>query len=334
MSGPGLPPVSGFAPTVIAVSFPTPDLALRTNNKADHRRAHLFSIDLALAATYIADRIHRELQVVTAPWERVPILEAAHLAAVRRRYELACTAHRQRVHRLGTWSPDEYRVPLLATRYDRIGDLGRLRDGATWDEVAGTYVGGEPTPASVVMKRVLRLALDRWDRTGAGDRLANTWTTNAGEVLTGSQVLRGAAAADAAAELRARVAAGGGDVSRFDAGVDPDDRSPAAGLYCLATSDPDSRAHLHAIAVRRFAELLRHRHITDPAELRRGFDTAVWLLYQAPRTLKGSDAVTRVFAVAVGALLFDEPPILRQDVGLRARVLDLAHFLHAGGAVA
>jgi hypothetical protein len=54
-------------------------------------------------------------------------------------------------------------------------------------------------------------------------------------------------------------------------------------------------------------------------------DVAAWqaaryLLYQAPLTKKGSDAVARVFLVAVGTVLLGAAPILEHDVDLQCIV--------------
>lgn len=87
-------------------------------------------------------------------------------------------------------------------------------------------------------------------------------------------------------------------------------------LY-VVTATPDDADVLFNVAL----AILAGAPDLAPLSRLRAWQDARYLLYQAPRMKKGSDAVTRVFLVAVAALLFGRAPILVQDVDLRCMVL-------------
>lgn len=60
------------------------------------------------------------------------------------------------------------------------------------------------------------------------------------------------------------------------------------------------------------------------------FDTwanIAYLLYQGPQKKRGSDAVLRSFLVASGTHLLGQPPILPQDIDLRAYAVGQDKFV-------
>lgn len=273
-------------------SFPTPHLAFRGGDSAEDRRVRAFAEHQALAAEALRVRLVDELpHGLSGHRDRVELLRRAHADLVQWRYQLALDAPRR---------PNS----------DRLGYLGRLRAGATWDATTKTFTGGEPTPASEIMETYGQAARDRIAREAPDDDvLLNIIRLIPGRLIAGNQLVCGAAARKIADDLVARVAARGGDTSTMEIGGDP--------IY-VVTADPDDADTLFGIAM-----ILLAGAVDDPdyTERLRAWQQARYLLFQAPRTKKGSDAVTRVFAVAIGAVLFGHPPVLDHDVDLRCMVL-------------
>ncbi|SCF74071.1 hypothetical protein [Streptomyces sp. Ncost-T10-10d] len=125
-----------------------------------------------------------------------------------------------------------------------------------------------------------------------------------GRQVAGNRILRGKAARQIGAELAARVAARALDASRMEVGGNP--------IYTV-TPEPADSDHLFSAAMEVLA---------DPALTPESCATTRYLLFQAPRAKKGSDAVTRTYTVAVGAgLLGTDAPALPADIDLRCYVL-------------
>ncbi|MEU9849245.1 hypothetical protein [Streptomyces sp. NPDC047985] len=286
--------------------FPTSPLALRTTDPAKQARIRGFADEQAETATTVRDRLEVALATAHSRFDRLAVMRAAHQQVTEWRYQTALRAS----SRLGTgitYSAERFRIPITAAalNYDRIGRVGRLRDGATWNEGTRIYQGGTATPAYSAMLAYGQAAADRFTAEGVkGDVLQNWVTLPDGRRVAGNRILRGDAARQVGAELAARVAARGLDASRMETGGDP--------MYTATPAPADSDALFNAAM-----EIL-----ADPALTPVGFATARYLLFQAPRTKKGSDAVTRTFTVAVGAaLLGDDAPELPADIDLRCYVL-------------
>uniref|UniRef100_UPI003F49A3D4 hypothetical protein n=1 Tax=Amycolatopsis sp. CA-290885 TaxID=3239925 RepID=UPI003F49A3D4 len=297
---------------ITATSFPTPDLALRTNDHADEHRVRSFAREQAAAAEALRRRLAGELPSCRSLRERTAVLRDAHAELVRWRYELALRAP-GRLGALGLpFDAERFRTSLRAggPNVDKLGYLGRLRAGASWDRGTQTYQGGAATAAS-------RIMLSYGERARA--RFAEQWLPDADVLLNvvavgrrlivGNRLVRGAAAVRIAEALVARVAARGRDTSQMEIGGDP--------VYAV-TADPDDADVLFGIAMIMLAGAVDE---PEQAVRVRAWQDARYLLYQAPRTKKGSDAVTRVFVVAVGAILAGRAPVLDQDVDLRCMVL-------------
>lgn len=297
------------APDMItAASFPTPALALR-GGRDDETRAHVFSRQEAKAAqgicTYIAERLPR----YTVRRDRTDLLRHAHRLIREWRLSVASQAP----GRLGVGLPldlERFRTSLRTggPNYDRLGDIGRLRAGATWNDQSRTYEGGEPTPASEIMLAYAQATIARFDHEQADDELVNLVQLPNGRTIAGNRLVRGDAARQLADELLARAAARGQDTSRMEIGGEP--------IYAV-TAAPDEADIMFNNAL----YLLADAPALDLDDRFRAWQAARYLLYQAPRTKKGSDAVTRVFLVATGTLLFGIAPTLEQDVDLRCMVL-------------
>ncbi|MFG3532770.1 hypothetical protein ACGF8B_39590 [Streptomyces sp. NPDC047917] len=297
-------------PTAITTDrFPTSPLALRTADPAKQDRIRAFAASQAAVASTVRDALARMLAATDALAGRVAALRLAHQDVTTWRYEIALRTS----DRLGTgiaYSAERFRTPITAatTNYDRLGPVGRLRDGATWDEEARTYQGGVTTPAYDAMAAYGRFATDRFAAEHVvGDVLQNWVTLPDRRRVAGNRIIRGATARQIGAELAARVAARGLDATRMEIGGTP--------MY-TATPDPADGDQLFAAAM----EIL-----ADPALTPAGFATARYLLFQAPRCKKGSDAVIRTFTVAAGAaLLGTDAPALSADADLRCYVLGQA----------
>jgi hypothetical protein len=299
---------------ITPASFPTPDLAIRSTDPDEIARARAFADKQAAAAESLRVRLAAELPPLPLG-SRVTVLRNAHQDLIRWRYDLAVTEPR----RLGLGAPQDAARFLMSAHeggrnYDRIGRIGRLRAGATWNPETQTYQGGVETPASRIMVHYGHAALDRFaTERPDSDVLLNVVSVDGGRLVPGNQLVRGAAALRLADELRERLVASGRDATRFDAGPDP--------MY-VVSAEHDNADTLFGVALITLAGA-----VDEPEYDRRitAWQTARYGLYQAsPRTKKGSDAVTRVFLVAVGAVLFGTAPVMEQDCDLRCMVFGQA----------
>ncbi|MFE7194031.1 hypothetical protein [Kitasatospora sp. NPDC057541] len=291
---------------ITASHFPTSPLALRFAGPDRQAKVRAFASKQAVAATTAAARIADLWAQADTPQRRVTALHQVHAELIDWRYHLALAA----VGRLGqgiAYDPQRFRTPITegSTNFDRLGAVGRFRDGSQWDEATRTYTGGVPTPAYEAMARYGRAARARF-AAEAPDRheLQNWVILPDGTRLAGNRIVRGTAARAVAEQLAARVAARGLDASRMETGGDP--------IYTV-TPDPE-----HGTVLHRWALTL----LAGPDPTIQDYLLARYLMFQAPQTKKGSDAVTRTFAVAVGAVLFDDQtPALPEDIDLRCYVL-------------
>jgi hypothetical protein len=286
-------------------SFPTPDLALRSANKDEDRRVRHFAVEQAAAAEEIRPCLDDQLHRAANHADRVAALTSAHAGLVGWRYELALRTER-RLGRGLAHDASRFSKPLneAGPNYDRIGYIGRFRDGAEWDPSTRTFRGGRDTPAHRIMLAYGRVAADRFAREEHdGDVLRNLVVLPDGSRLTGNSLVRGAAAERIADDLVDRIARRGGDTTRIETGGAP--------MYVVSATD-SARDRMFRAAMSALAD-------AAPGDVR-AWQAARYLLYQAPVTKKGSDAVARTFLVVVGAILFESAPVLEQDVDLRCMV--------------
>ncbi|SFW11385.1 hypothetical protein [Amycolatopsis australiensis] len=304
---------------ITAASFPTPELALRSSDPAEQTRVRGFAQHQAAAAEALRRRLVAEWPGCRSRLQRRDLLAQAHADLVQWRYELALQAP----GRPGTGiplDPQRFRTTIRdgGPNYDRIGYLGRLRDGAHWDPATRTFQSGRPTPASEIMLRYGQLAQARFDNAGwlpNPDVLQNVVRIpSTRRQILGNRLVRGDAARAIADELTARVAARGRDTSRMETGGD---------LLYVVSADPDDADTIFDTAL----YLLADADIGDSAERLRLLQHVRYLLFQAPQTKKGSDAVTRVFLVGVGAFLLGRAPVMQSDADLRCMVLDQNHAI-------
>ncbi|WP_395297232.1 hypothetical protein ACF9IK_30195 [Kitasatospora hibisci] len=238
---------------------------------------------------------------------RTVALTTAFEATEEWRYRTA-VANPHPAGRYGAASTEQFRIPITDDNPNlfRIGEHERLRDGATWDSATRTYLGGAETPASRTMRRIAALIAARFTQSPGVDIVCNRVTLPSGQAAHGMRLLRGNAAHSAAAAMVARVAARGGDTSRIV--------TDGQLVYSASSPEADRRA------IFRSAMILLAQDHTSPIAALTAWLEAAYLLYQAPRTKRGSDATTRTFLIAAGTHLLGRPPVLLHDVDLRAYV--------------
>ncbi|MBW4722407.1 hypothetical protein [Saccharothrix obliqua] len=294
-----------MARPITATCFPTPHLALRTTSPQRRRLVAEFAQHQATEAERLRVRLANDLRDTTSPQARAMLLWTAYAEAHAWRYSLALNTPDSR----GTLL-EAQRVLLsldkAGSNADRLGYVGRHRDGADWDDQLRQYVGGTPTPAHDVLLHYGQLAHARFAAEHVHrDVLRNPVQLPDGHTITGNALVRGRVATRIAEHLAARRAARGHDVSRMETGGQPiyavsaptwsRDLCWGAGMGLLGAAEPEDTT---------------------------AWWNAAYLLYQGIRHKRGSDATLRVFLVAAGAVLLDQPPVLPHDLDLRCMVLD------------
>ncbi|GAA1281653.1 hypothetical protein [Saccharothrix xinjiangensis] len=296
-------------PTTTAItadSFPTPALAVRSSDPARRAKVAAFAEVQAQAAEQLRVLLDQDLRDMAHPLVRIERLRVAYAQAHAWRYSLALGGPDAR----GSGTVLEARRVLLSLErggdnMDRLGYVGRHREGAQWDPERQQYVGGTPTPAHDVLAHYGRLALARFDREGVtGDVLRTVVRAPSGAEIRGNKLIRGRTAARITQVLADRLAARGHDVSRMETGGDP--------IYAV-TGSTTSRGLCWTTGM----AVLGAAEPGDAAAWR----TAAYLLYQGIGYKRGTDAILRVFLVAAGAVLLGEAPVLPHDLDLRCMVL-------------
>jgi hypothetical protein len=193
-----------------------------------------------------------------------------------------------------------------------IGNVGWLRVGATWVEETNTWEGGLETPSSEITRDFGQLALQRFtnaEKKPGDDVLQNVVTLPDGTSVNGNKLLRGNAIKDMREE---RIAMRGPDAKRFY----PEDD------ICIAVSgEPEDREKIFNSVMMTLAE-------QKPGE--GTFDTwanCSYLLYQAPITKRGWDAVIRNFIVVSGIYMLGSSPKIPQDIDFSAFVVGQQEFV-------
>lgn len=303
---------------ITARNFPTPDLAWRTHDVDKLQIIQRF-------AHHQADAAENLLRVLTAQrfdtgprHTRRQMLADAFELVCQWRHTMAQKAPRPEGDHDAGVSPERFLTTIAdgGPNYDRLGEFGRLRDGATWDAETRTFVGGRATPASDILDLYGRLARERISRFGERNQLSNVVSIpGSPRLLSGNRLVAGAPAREIARDLLRRMEQRGVDVSTVETGGDP--------VYAV-TADPAQAEVLRNIA---FIQLSGAVELDNMAERIQAWQLARYLLYQGPLYKKGSDAVIRVFLVAVGTILFRTAPVMQQDADLRCMVLAQADAL-------
>ncbi|ONI92788.1 hypothetical protein ALI22I_01810 [Saccharothrix sp. ALI-22-I] len=299
---------------ITAECFPTPGLILRTNDPSAQRTLREFAHEQAAAARSLREILSEKLPEARDVDERGAVFTTVFEATEDWRYRIAATMPHS-TGRYGAGHVERFRTPIADDNRNlfRIGEHERLREGVDWDSITRTYTGGTETPASRTMRRFGALAAARFAQSPGADIVSNRVTLPDGRVVHGMRLLRADAARHAAAEMAARIAARGGDTSRIVTDGDL--------IYIASAPETDRRTIFHSAMA-----LLAHDH-TTPADATIAWAEAAYLLYQAPRRKRGSDATTRTFLVAIGALLLAHPPVLLHDVDLRAYIRSQVQFV-------
>lgn len=295
--------------TITAACFPTPHLALRTNNAAHRARIAAFAEHQAQAADTAAHMLAC-LLADAPPTDRPEVFRRVFGHVQAWRYSLAVATGSDARVRPGDLAAgaERFRTPITDTNADRIGTVGRLREGAVWDAATRTYQGGDPTPASDQMDLMGLLADLRFEAEAPhAQELVNfVRLPTTGATVAGNTLVRGDRARAVASDLVDRIRRRGCAPARFESGGDP--------MYAVtapaATRDRIRDAAFHTLAL---VDVW-----PNPLAV---WARAAYLLYQAPATKRGSDAVARVFLVAVAAALTGRALVLPQDIDLRAYVL-------------
>ncbi|MGH3365905.1 MAG: hypothetical protein ACRDOY_01740 [Nocardioidaceae bacterium] len=299
--------------SITAGCFPTPALILRTNDPASQRDLRMFAHQQAEAARSLHQTLTGHLRQARSIDARAAVFTTAFSAAEDWRYRIAATTP----HPNGRYSAshaERFRTPITDNNPNlvRIGEPERFTDGAVWNPITRTYARGAETPASRTMRQFAALAAERFADSPNVDVVCNRVTLTDGRVADGTRLLRGDAARRAATEMAARIAARGGDTSRIITDGDL--------IYLASAADTDRKAIFHS-AMTRLAQ-----HHATPAAALTAWLAAAYLLYQAPRRKRGSDATIRTFLIAAGTTLLDHPPVLLHDLDLNAYLQPAEQF--------
>ena len=294
--------------------FPTPALILRTNDPSLQRDVREFASTQAEVSRAVHRTLTDDLRGARTFDARAAALTAAFSAAEHWRYRIAA-ATRHSTGRYGASHTERFRTPITDDNPNlfRLGEPERYTDGAVWNPITRTYSGGAETPASRTMRRFAALAAARFAEAPNVTSVSNRVTLSGGRVVEGTRLLRGRAARDAAIEMTARIAARGGDTSRVITDGD---------LIYVASAVQSARVSIFRSALTQLAQ----HHATPTAALAAWVEAA-YLLYQAPRRKRGSDATIRTFLVAVGTCLMGHPPVLLHDIDLHAYVYQAEQFV-------
>lgn len=302
------------ATPITAECFPTPALLLRTNDPAAQRDIREFAQTQAESACSLHHTLTNALHQAGDIDARVAAFTAAFEAAEDWRYRIAA-ATPQPTGRYGVGHAERFRAPVTDDNPNlfRLGEHTRFRDGAMWNPITRTYTGGAETPASRTMRLFEALATARLTQSWGLNVVSNRVPLPDGRVVYGTRLLRGEAARRAATELVARIATRDGDTSRIITDGDL--------IYIASGPETDRRTMFRSAMA-----LLSQDHGSTATTLA-AWLRATYLLYQAPRRKRGSDATIRTFLVAAGTYLLGYPPVLLHDIDLRAYVRPAEQFM-------
>ncbi|MEO5876313.1 MAG: hypothetical protein ABIS86_16640 [Streptosporangiaceae bacterium] len=299
---------------ITADCFPVPTLLLRTNHPGNQRTIRAFAHQQAMQASSLLKTLAEALPSTEDLAARSAVFTAVFEATEDWRYRIAA-ASPEPTGRYGRSSAERFRQPVTDDNPNlfRIGEHERLREGARWNSATRTYLGGTETPASRTMKQTGVLAAARFPTSSGAEVIQNQVNLDSGHRVPGMRLLRGAAARSAAVEMVARIRTRGRDTSHIITDGDL--------IYCASAKEADRTA-----IFRQAMDLLAHDHATEAAALTAWLQ-ATYMIYQAPRRKRGSDAATRTFLMAAGTYLLHRPPTLLDDIDMRAIVLPQESFV-------
>lgn len=192
---------------------------------------------------------------------------------------------------------------------DPVGpDVGFLHKGSAWDERLGRYAGGEETPASRQVALVGRWVMARFSYEGnVGDVLQTQIKLPSGNLVNGNSILRGDAAHRQNQEGIERAKANGVDTSQFD----------VRGNFIYTKTATESDRAVIRQELYDYLTQLEAAHQSGEDITVRQWAEAAYLLYQSPENKKGSDALTRVYLMALASRWMRLPSI-PNDIDWRA----------------
>ncbi|ONM48492.1 NUDIX domain-containing protein [Nocardia donostiensis] len=213
--------------------------------------------------------------------------------------------------------PDKFRSRHLSDHpgIDTFGAKHREKDGSRWDDDAQLWRGGKETPAFETFRAIGEIIRSRFDNDAPdADVLQNIIELYDGTLEHGNTLYRGRAAEEV------NTARQGYDRGR----VDPFD--PGAEKFITVTAHPENQRRIFESAIAEMDTALSSP-ADRSAEAARHYANAIYMLFQAPLIMRGSDTVIRTFASIAGLLLFGEPPILPHDVDVQAYSRSQSNFV-------
>lgn len=283
-------------------SFPLPAIAVQGDLRIEDVGG--FADHQAEAANIVGDRLDASLtSKPEADWPDTFAELHGQLVSWRHRVALDLGKTVRQAERFITPITDE------APNIDPVGpDVGFLHKGSAWNEKLGRYAGGEETPASRQVALVGEWVTARFLREGnGGDVLQNQFWLPSGELARGNSILRGEAAHRQNQEGIDRAKANGIDTSQFDVRGDF--------IYTKTATEVDRAVIRHELY--NYLTQLEAAHQSGEDITVRHWAEAAYLLYQSPENKKGSDALTRVYLMALASRWMQLPPI-PNDIDWRA----------------
>ena len=191
--------------------------------------------------------------------------------------------------------------------HDIFGDVRWLQARAQWNDSERKWVGGEETLSSILYQNAGDWAKKRFvQEAPEDDLLQNIVTLPDGRQIHGNMLMRKTA-------FKTQGESRGEDQIRYYSDHDNNILS--------VSGTKESRETIFTAAMNELATMKpKEGTIEDWARI-------AYYLYQAPQHPRGIDAVVRNFMAVVGSYLFENPPVIPQDIDIRALILDQASFI-------
>jgi hypothetical protein len=287
---------------ITSYSFPLPPIAVQGDLRIEDVRG--FADRQAEVANDTSDGLDTRLaSSPEAGWPYVFAEIHRQLVSWRHRIALELGRTARQAERFVTPITDE------APNIDPVGaDVGFFHNGSAWNEELGRYAGGEETPASRQVALVGEWVTARFlHEDNGGDVLQNYFWLPNGELARGNSILRREAAHRQNQEGIDRAKAKGVDTSQFDI--------RGNFIYIKTATEADRAAIRHELYD--YLAQLEAAHQNGERITVRQWAKAAYLFYQSPENKKGSDALTRVYLIAL-ANRWMELPSIPNDIDWRA----------------
>lgn len=287
---------------VTSDSFPLPAIAVQGDLRIEDVSG--FAVKQAEAANIVGDRLDASLtSKPEADWPYTFAELHSRLVSWRHRIALDLGKTVRQAERFVTPITDE--TPNI----DPVGpDVGFLHNGSVWNEELGRYAGGEETPASRQVAMVGQWVTARFSREGnVGDVLQNQVLLPSGNLVYGNSILRGEAAHRQNQEGIERARTKGVDTSYYDV--------RGNFIYTKTATEADRAAIRQELY--NYLTQLEATHQSGEDITVRQWAEAAYLLYQSPENKKGSDALSRVYLMALASRWMQLPSI-PNDIDWRA----------------